>query len=112
MRRGFCAPRPTTSRRLARRRAAPDGSTPRRPSRHPRRGMADEPDYAVRIATWVARALGDSAPLFERFSTDHLGVNLPATVVQAPDVATALQQAASGARDVGTAGATLETAAS
>jgi hypothetical protein len=44
--------------------------------------MADEPDYGVRIATWLARALGDSVPFFEQFTTEELGVDLPAAVVQ------------------------------
>ncbi len=73
--------------------------------------MADEPDYAVRLTAWLAEALGDSAPLFEDFSTEELGLVLPAAVVQAPDVVTALQEAASKAGDVGGAGADLETAA-
>ena len=73
--------------------------------------MADEPAYAVRTAAWLAQALGGSAPLFEQFSTEELGLDLPAAVVQGPSVATALQQAATGARDVGDAGVALETAA-
>jgi hypothetical protein len=73
--------------------------------------MADETPYAVTIAAWLAQAVGDSAPLFEQFSTGGLGLALPPAVIEAPDVASALQQAGSGARDVGAAGSVLETAA-
>jgi hypothetical protein len=65
-----------------------------------------------RIATWLARRWGQRALLR---AVHYRGVGrrfAAAAVVQAPDVDAALQQAATSAGDVGSAGAALETAAS
>lgn len=70
--------------------------------------MAGESAYVVRLAAWLARALGSQAPLFERFQTARLGVGLPLAVVEAPAVTTALQQAAASSVRVEEAGAALD----
>jgi hypothetical protein len=70
--------------------------------------MPGETAYVIRLAGWLARALGGSAALFEEFITDDLGVELPPAVVEAPAVATALQQAAASANRAEDVGTTLE----
>jgi hypothetical protein len=73
--------------------------------------VAGEHIYVVRLAAWLARSLGGSAPLFEDFDSEELGIALPSSVLQAPAVVTALQQAAAAADRVAEAGEVLETAA-
>jgi hypothetical protein len=73
--------------------------------------LADPKTYAIQLASWLARAIGDSRTLFSDFSTEHLGLDLPLPVVQAPAVAAALKEAGASAGDVGSAGAALEASA-
>src|SRR4051794_23083778 len=73
--------------------------------------MADEATYLIRLAAWLAEAIGGIAPLFADFSTDHLGIDLPGSVLQAPAVTNAASRAQAGAKKVGDAGAHLESAA-
>ena len=68
--------------------------------------------YVARLAGWLARAIGDSRELFASFSTEAMGLNLPAPVVNAPAVQSALQEAEAAATNVGSSGTTLENAAS
>src|SRR5207253_295352 len=73
--------------------------------------MADPKTYAIQLGAWLAKAIGDNSALFVNFTTEHLGLNLPPPVVQAAPVAAALTDASATARNVGTAGDDLNTAA-
>jgi hypothetical protein len=73
--------------------------------------MADDAAYVIRLAAWLGGALGGAAPLFEEFTSDELGLELPEAVVHAPEVASALQQAAVGAGAVRDAGLAVESVA-
>ncbi|HYM59324.1 MAG TPA: DUF6603 domain-containing protein [Thermoanaerobaculia bacterium] len=73
--------------------------------------MADEATYLIRLAAWLARALGESAPLLTDLSTDHLGIDLPASILQNANVTSAAKQAALGATKIKDAGTRLETVA-
>ncbi len=63
--------------------------------------MAGELSYVTRAAAWLASAVNDTAPVFEQFYTDQLGLNLPAAVRTAPSVKTALAHASVAAKDLG-----------
>ncbi len=65
--------------------------------------MATDSIYLVRLASWLGKALGAGAPLFHEFSTDALGLELPAAVTHAPAVASALGQAEAAANKAGEA---------
>lgn len=65
--------------------------------------MATDSIYLVRLASWLGKALGASAPLFHEFSTDALGLELPAAVTHAPAVASALGQVEAAANKAGEA---------
>jgi hypothetical protein len=73
--------------------------------------LADPETYVIQLAGWLGEAIGDSAGLFADFTTETVGLELPPAVVQAPAVAAALQQAATVAGKVGTAGTDVTTAA-
>src|SRR5262245_49178574 len=73
--------------------------------------MASESTYLIRLAAWLARLLGRSAPRLADFSTGSLGVDLPDSVLKAPAVASAAQSARAGAMKVGSTGTSLESGA-
>ncbi len=73
--------------------------------------MADEKTSLIRLAVWLGNALGDSAPLFDGFSTDGLGVDLPTAITEDPAVKTALAQLKAAAGKVGDGAKKLETTA-
>ncbi len=54
--------------------------------------MADETAQILRLAAWLGRALGGSDALFAEFDTEELGLVLPAAVVAAPAVQSAVGQ--------------------
>jgi len=72
--------------------------------------MATDPIYLVRLVSWLGKALGESAPFFHEFSTDALGLELPAAVMQLPAVASALGQAEAAGNKVRDAAAEVEVA--
>jgi hypothetical protein len=73
--------------------------------------MANASTSIVRLAEWLASAIGDSAALFADFSTETLGVELPAAVLGTAGVQSALRGAETTATAVGAAGARLTTTA-
>ena len=64
--------------------------------------MADEAPFDIKLAAWLGRAVGDSAPLLAdlSFLTEVLGVQLPSTVLATPQVTGASQQAQVAANEV------------
>ena len=72
--------------------------------------MATDSIYLVRLASWLGKALGESAPLFGEFYTDALGLELPAAITQAPAVASARSQAQAAANKVRDAAAEVAAA--
>lgn len=73
--------------------------------------MADQSTYLIQLASWLANALAEGASLFQSFSTEVMGLELPAAVVQAPGVADGLQQAQASATQLSDGAAALENAA-
>src|SRR5215831_5636073 len=73
--------------------------------------MGAEDTYLIRLAAWLARALGQTAPRLADFSTANLGVDLPNAVLQIPAVASAAQKARTGATKIGSTGINLESVA-
>jgi hypothetical protein len=73
--------------------------------------MADPSTTVILLGAWLARSIGDSAPLFGDFTSEALGLELPAAVFQSPPVESALRGAQTSAEKVGAAGAKLETEA-
>ena len=71
--------------------------------------MADPSTAVIQLGAWLARSIGGSAPLFGDFTSEHLGLELPAAVFQSPQVESALRGASTSAEKVGAAGAKLET---
>jgi hypothetical protein len=67
-------------------------------------------DTIVRIATSLAKALGGGASFFDDFSTESLGLQLPAAVLQTPAVTNALTQGSFAANAMNTAATALEDA--
>ena len=65
--------------------------------------MLDASSYAIRIAVWLAHAIGDSAPALELCLRGSLGLELPAAVIEAQAVADALTAAGTAAAQVGKA---------
>lgn len=74
--------------------------------------MANDTAYLLRLATWFGHALGESASMLGDFSGDRLGFGLPAAVLNAPAVKSALSQAEDGAKAIKAAADQLESAAS
>jgi hypothetical protein len=72
--------------------------------------MATDSIYLIRLASWLGKAIGGSAPLFGEFYTDALGLELPTAVTQAPAVASALSQAEAAANEVKDAATEVEAA--
>ena len=64
--------------------------------------MADEAPFDIKLAAWLGRAVGDSAPLLAdlSFLTEALGAQLPSTVLGTPQVTGASQQAQVAAKEV------------
>jgi hypothetical protein len=73
--------------------------------------MANETTYLLRLAAFLAEALGGSEDMFGDFHTDSFGFALPESVVQAPAVADALRRAAVSAKKVRDAGAKVDAVA-
>jgi hypothetical protein len=73
--------------------------------------MADESTYAIQLAAWLGRALGNSESLFADFSTEELGFDMPAPVLQAAPVVAALKQAQDTAKQLTDASLDLNTVA-
>jgi hypothetical protein len=73
--------------------------------------MADESTYAIRLAAWLAKALGDSGSLFADLSTESLGIRLPPAVFAPAAVRDAARQAEVTATKVREAATDLESAA-
>lgn len=73
--------------------------------------MADPSTSVIQLAGWLAKAIADSASLFADFTSEPLGVELPAPVFQTPQVVSALQDAQTSALKVGTLGEKLATEA-
>src|SRR5260370_19882156 len=71
----------------------------------------NEAAYLIRLAAWLARSLGETAPILGDLTTDSVGIDLPPVVLQGPTVVTAAHQAQAGATKVRDAGAHLEIAA-
>src|SRR5260370_36157998 len=71
----------------------------------------NEAAYLIRLAAWLARSLGETAPILVDLTTDSVGIDLPPVVLQGPTVVTAAHQAQAGATKVRDAGAHLEIAA-
>src|SRR5688572_17577043 len=73
--------------------------------------MADPSTAVIQLGAWLARSIGGSAALFGDFTSEHLGLELPAAVFQSAQVESALRGASTSAEKVGAAGAKLETEA-
>jgi hypothetical protein len=73
--------------------------------------MADESTYAIQLGAWLGHAIGSSASLFADFTTEELGFDLPAPVLQAAPVVAALKQAEDTAKQVDDASTKLNTVA-
>ena len=73
--------------------------------------MADPSTTVILLGAWLARSIGDSAPLFGSFTSEQMGLALPPAVFQGPQLESALRGAETTADKVGAAGAKLETEA-
>src|SRR5262245_952957 len=73
--------------------------------------MANETTYLIRLAAFLAKALGSSEEMLANFYTDSFGFVLPESVVKAPTVAEALRKASAAAKKVQEAGVKLDAVA-
>ncbi len=68
-----------------------------------------EPASIIKFASWLGRAIGSSSSVFEDFSTEFLGTDLPLSVLDNEGVKTALQVTSQSAEAVETASDELAT---
>ncbi|MEF8811954.1 MAG: hypothetical protein V5A47_13595, partial [Bacteroidales bacterium] len=69
-----------------------------------------EPASIIKFASWLGRAIGSTSSVFEDFSTEFLGTDLPLSVLDNDGVKTALQVTSQSAEAVETASDELATA--
>jgi hypothetical protein len=73
--------------------------------------MADQSTYLIQLANWLCQALIDGASIFDSFSVESFGLVLPDSILSAPAVTGALQQAQANAKKLGDGATALQTAA-